>query len=100
MTYVMTGPDIWSLYRNGEPYTLIVYGLPGGTWDVEIHEDHVDEVTRDARSYLGGHTLARNTHIVQDMWDAVTDAMVQRENERQAFRHDPFGEPPVWWIEE
>lgn len=91
------GPGIWHLFRDGEPYTLIVYGPDqAGSWDVEIHEEHVDQGSRSPATFLGSSSLKRSSHIVQDMWDAVADAMYQRRCEREDFERDPRGEPPPW----
>jgi hypothetical protein len=89
--------QVWHLWRGADPYTLIVYPDPvNGSWDVEIHEEHVHPETRNPLTFLGATTLARDTHIVGDCWDAVREAMEQRVREREEFNRDPFGDLPEW----
>jgi hypothetical protein len=89
--------QVWHLYRDSDPYTLIVYGPDrDGEWDVEIHEEHVHPETRTPVSFLGSATLSRGTHIVGDCWDAVAAAFRQREAEREEMDRNPFGDLPEW----
>jgi hypothetical protein len=89
--------QVWHLYRDADPYTLLVYGpSPQGHWDVEIHQEHVHPETRNRLSFLGATTLTRDTHIVGDCWDAVREAMEQRAREREEFSRNPFGDLPDW----
>jgi len=93
----VSDPQIWHLFRDGNPYTLIVYGPDrDGEWEVEIHEEHVDPETRNPLSFLGNTILKRDTHIVADCWDAVAKAMQQRAQEREEFSRNPFGDLPDW----
>jgi molecular chaperone DnaK (HSP70) len=53
-------------YRRGENFTLAVYDLGGGTFDVTImksHEDRFEVVATDGDAYLGGEDL---DHAVMD----------------------------------
>lgn len=92
----MSDFQVWHLWRDAAPYTLIVYPDPAGHWDVEIHEEHVHPETRNPLSFLGTTTLTRGTHIVGDCWEAVGKAMQQRATEREEFSRNPFGDPPDW----
>lgn len=72
------------IYCADAPYTYLVFGpYPSGTFDVEVHEDHVTYETSDRESYITTVSdLPRNTHIVGDMWDTM-DAIVRGEITRE-----------------
>jgi hypothetical protein len=82
----------WHLYRDGEPYTLLVYGpYLDGDFDVEIYLDHVDEATRNGVELIGTVSLNRDTHIVADCQQAVRIAMYDHRCNVADANLDPFG---------
>lgn len=61
------------LYRDGQPYTLLVFGpyADGTEWDIEIHRDHVTFENKGTDTYVSTHTLPRRTHLVADLWNEI-----------------------------
>jgi hypothetical protein len=89
---ITASPAVWNLYRDGEEYSLIVFGpYPGPTWDVEVHEGHFTDMS----SLILTRSLERDTHIVGDMFDSVTEALAVRAAEREDYELNP-SDPPEW----
>ena len=66
----------YHIYHNDRPYTYFVWGpfVNDTEWDVEVHSRHV--WVNDEDTYMFTHTLYRDSHIVEDMWDMM-DSFVQ-----------------------
>lgn len=70
----MTLPT-YHVYHDTEagrlPFTYFVFGPYGdGTYDVEVHAEHVHNEDRVTSEYVGTVSdLTRNTHVVMDVWD-------------------------------
>jgi hypothetical protein len=70
----------YHIYHNDRPYTYFVWGpfVNDTEWDVEVHSRHV--WANDEDTYMFTHTLCRDSHIVEDMWD-IMDATVEFSHE-------------------
>ena len=70
--------QVWHLWRDGIPYTLIVWPPTlTTTWLVDIHSGHVDQ--NNTETWLNTLYLDRGTHLVADSWDAVSAALKERD---------------------
>jgi len=57
-----------------EPFTLFVFGpyqpFSAPEWDVEIYSGHINDEQRMGANYVGTvSSLARDTHIIGDIWN-------------------------------
>ena len=75
---------LYHVYHMGVPFTYFVFGpytVASSTgdypeWDVEVWEDHIQDWQRHGKGYfLTISSLPRSTHIVQDVWTAMDEAM-------------------------
>ena len=70
--------QVWHLWRDGIPYTLLVWPPSGASkWLVDIHDGHVDKATIDTWMYT--MLLDRGTHLVADCYETVGDLLAERK---------------------
>ena len=85
----------WDTPKGRLPFTLFVFGpyaaFGGAEYDVEIYSGHIVDAERRGSIYIGTVSdLARDTHIITDIWNDM-DRMVN-SNDFIYANEDRYGD--------